>query len=204
MKESDCRVKALANAGLGEMEPRLLRQVHGTEIHEAGLEAASIPEADGWISNHADVAICVYIADCLPIFVWDREGSAFGVFHAGWRGLALGMARNAARAFQRYGLAPDRLGAAVGPHIGPCCYEIGQEVAEKFNPKALRKDPSGRKLLDLGEAARLDLMQEGVPPEHIAVSDDCTSCRREDFFSYRRDKIGGRMMAFFAKSKHVH
>lgn len=198
MKEPQRRAHALAAAGLEKHLPRFLRQVHGTTVLEAKAEDASVPEADGWISRDPRVALCIYVADCVPIFLWDRQGSAAGVFHAGWRGLASGMARTAVRAFGLYGLGPERLAAAVGPHVGSCCYEVGLEVARKFDPQAVSEKAAGsdRFMLDLGVEARLQLLAEGVAAEAVSLSGDCTACQPDNFFSYRREKADKRMMAF--------
>jgi len=190
MKDAGYRSEALSKAGLSRTTPRVLKQVHGTTVVEAKLENEAVLEADGWVSNDPQVALCVYVADCLPIFIWDQKGSAVGIFHAGWRGLAAGMVKSAVRSFRRYDLAPDRLGAAIGPHIGACCYRVGPEVAQRFH--------SSGEYLDLGEAARSALLEEGLSSRAILVSDDCTACRSDDFFSYRRDKMDKRMMAFIA------
>ena len=177
MKEASARRRALAAAGIAG-DALILKQVHGTAIALAAAETGS-PAADGWPCARAGVTPAVYVADCLPIFLWDRGGSAVGVFHAGWRGLAAGMPRLAARAFGRFGLEPESLAAAVGPHVGACCYRVGPDVASKFRP-AMSRD--GR--LDLGEEARLQLEESGLAPAEISVSAACTACSP------------GRMLAF--------
>lgn len=200
MKSADSRRKALAAAGLSG-DALLLKQVHGTAILEtaslAGVEDAR--QADGWITAEPGVTVAVYVADCLPIFVWDRQGAAAGVFHAGWRGLAAGMPRAAARAFRRFGIGPERLAAAVGPHAGACCYAVGPDVASKFGPEAHR---SGK--LDLGAEARRQLQESGVASEHVSVSEACTVCSAEEFFSYRREKADRRMLAFLSIAERPH
>lgn len=193
MKDPGRRAAALSAAGLARRFPMELRQVHGTAVWEAVAGRAERPEGDGWVCADRSVAPCVYVADCLPLFLWDKSGSVVGVFHAGWRGLAAGMPRSAVRAFRRHGVGPGRLAASVGPHIGPCCYAVGPEVARRFRAGALH---GGR--LDLGEEARLQLTESGVAPEDVAVSGACTACRGEELVSYRKEKLDFRMMAFVA------
>ncbi|MBI4347036.1 MAG: polyphenol oxidase family protein [Elusimicrobia bacterium] len=195
MKSADARRAAVARVGLAA-EPLILNQVHGTAIHDTASVSASADGArlqgDGWITAQ-NVVAAVYIADCLPIFVWDRQGTAAGVFHAGWRGLAAGMPRAAVRAFRRFGVGPERLSAAVGPHAGACCYAVGPEVAEKFRPGAAK---DGK--LDLGLEARRQLEESHVAPAEISVSDACTVCSPQEFFSYRREKLDQRLLAFIS------
>jgi len=191
MKRPEVRAAALAKAGLAGRRARTLKQLHGTVVLEARSDDATIPEGDGWIVADPGSVACVYAADCLPIFLWEKHGSVVGAFHAGWRGLAAGMIDAAVKAFSRHRVGPERLCAAVGPHIGACCYKVGTEVAGRF-----RKDILHGENLDLGEEARLQLGEAGVVP--VAVSDACTSCRNEELFSFRREKMDQRMMAFIA------
>lgn len=196
MKSPQARAKALERAGISGRTVRVLKQVHGAEIQEARFDDASVPEADGWLVVDPRVAAGVYAADCLPIFVWENRGRAAGVFHAGWRGLAAGMPKAAVRAFEQRGFSRAQLSACVGPHIGACCYEVGEDVASKFHREAVR--PGDKPRLDLGEEARLQLAEAGLSADAIAISDACTRCRADEFFSFRREKMDQRMMAFIA------
>lgn len=196
MKYPENQRRALEAAGLPGKMPSFLKQEHGTKILDICAPApggAGLRPGDGWLCALPGPVPAIYAADCLPLFVWDKEKKAVGVFHAGWRGLAAGMPGAAVRAFRRCGLSPERLEAAVGPHVGACCYRVGPEVAAKFREE-VRRD--GR--LDLGREAVLQFVESGIPEERVSASDACTSCRREEFFSYRRDKNDGRMMAFVA------
>ncbi|MBI5201872.1 MAG: peptidoglycan editing factor PgeF [Elusimicrobia bacterium] len=199
MKDAALRRKAVELAGLAS-DPFILNQVHGTSVVEtssvAGVPDAR-PTADGWITAERGAVAAIYIADCVPVFVWDRQGTAAGVFHAGWRGMAAGMPRAAVRAFRRFGLGPERLSAAVGPCAGPCCYAVGPEVRETFRPEVVR---AGK--LDLPAEARLQLLESNIPASDISVSGACTVCAPDEFFSYRRDKQDQRMMAFISIPEH--
>ncbi|MEK7859263.1 MAG: peptidoglycan editing factor PgeF [Elusimicrobiota bacterium] len=197
MQHADRRRAALAGAGV-VTEAHFLKQVHGTVIID--VPAASAPEAgaaaDGWITASPKTALGVYAADCLPLFVWERRGRAAGVFHSGWRGTALGMPGKAVAAFsQRYGIEPRDLQAAVGPHIGPCCYKVGSDLEGRFRAESFSRD-AGVLRLDLGAEARSQLLSAGLAEEDVSVSDACTSCQTQLLFSFRRDKTGSRMMAF--------
>jgi YfiH family protein len=158
------------------------RQVHGAElrVHDpAGAEIAAIPDADGHVIASQGVAGLVYTADCLPVAVAGPGGVA--MLHCGWRGLAAGIvARGVA--------AVDATQAAIGPGIGPCCYEVGEEVLDAF-ATAGEGVASGR-MLDLPEVARRLLRQAGV--EEIESAGLCTCCEEELFYSHRRDGDPGR------------
>jgi YfiH family protein len=159
------------------------RQVHAAEVvrHDEPTEprvfanpAAGLPEADGHATGRADLAPLVFVADCLPVALAGPGGVA--MVHCGWRGLAAGIV-------ERGVTEVDARAAAVGPGIGPCCYEVGDEVLRAF--EALGPGVAENRMLDLREVARRLLDRAGV--ESIEVSDLCTSCRPELFFSHRRD-----------------
>lgn len=195
MKEPSNRSAALAKAGL-KGQPLVLQQIHGKLVHEA--RACDEPlKGDGWISTKKGQVIGVYAADCLPIFIWDEDLKAVGVFHAGWRGLAAGMPKSAVEAFASQGFAAKKLFASVGAHVGACCYKVSPDVAEQFHPQARAFDGDTIRL-DLGAEAELQLKEVGVRSDRIIVSNECTSCLKDDFFSFRRDKQDQRMLAFIA------
>jgi len=175
------------------------RQVHGAEIAtHAGPQAPSpfaepgspIPEVDGHVSAEPDLALLVFVADCVPVALSGPGGVA--MLHCGWRGLASGIVERGAAAVG----ATD---AAIGPSIGPCCYEVGEDVLDRFTGPKL--PPAGRKpepgdgnrpvgtvsewMLDLPEVARRLLLNAGV--ERVEAAGLCTSCEPDLFFSHRRD-----------------
>lgn len=166
--------RRLATAlGLDPEQVVFALQVHGTRlIHHPSDE--QLPEADGHVVREAGPAPMVLAADCLPIALHGPGGLA--MVHAGWRGLAGGIV----------GAATEAVGAtsaAIGPGIGPCCYEVGDEVLEAFAD--LGGGIAEGRMLDLPEAARRRLAEAGV--ERIESACLCTSCERDLFFSHRRD-----------------
>jgi polyphenol oxidase len=151
-------------------------QVHGTRVRRVdAVPRREDPweEADGHATALAGVPAMVFVADCLPIAIAGDDGVA--MVHAGWRGLAGGIVAEAAAA-----LGGGPLRAAIGPGIGPCCYEVGDEVREQFPAEAA----AGR-MLDLKLAARRALEAAGAAEIHDAGL--CTSCDAR-FFSHRRDE----------------
>lgn len=175
-------------------------QVHGDRIVRAAGEAAPREEADGVISAERGVAACVSTADCVPVLLADPAGGAVAAVHAGWRGTLAGVAAAGARALAGEG-SPTRLLAAVGPSIGPCCYEISVELADRFAAAlgpVIRPGPGGPHL-DLWEANRRALCAAGIPAARIEVLGLCTACDSGRFFSHRRDRgRTGRHAAFIA------
>lgn len=176
------RIALSQAAGLDAQSVVMARQVHGDLIlrHESSEPdgpwvRGAIPdvEADGHITETSGLGLAVITADCLPIAIKGERGLA--LVHCGWRGLADGLARKAAD------LVMGEM-AAIGPGIGPCCFEVGDEVAERFvdYPGAL---DGGR--LDLVQIARVQLQLAGVTATESTGL--CTYCQDEDFFSHRRD-----------------
>ena len=162
------------------------RQVHGAEL--AWRDEAPSPngfaepgsglgEADGQATSTPGLAPLVFVADCLPVALSGERGVA--MIHCGWRGLAAGIV-------QRGVEAVGATAAAIGPGIGPCCYEVGDEVLDVF--EFLGPGVAAGRMLDLRGVANRLLDRAGV--DRIEVSDLCTSCNPELFFSHRRD--GGR------------
>ena len=157
------------------------RQVHGAEIaaHHGpqrpspfAQSGSPIPEVDGHVIRAG--AALVFVADCLPVALSGPRGVA--ILHCGWRGLAAGIVEAGAAAV-------EARAAAIGPGIGPCCYEVGEEVLEAFS--ALGDDLAEGRMLDLAAVAVRLLARSGV--EEVEVSGLCTSCQPELFFSHRRD-----------------
>jgi YfiH family protein len=162
------------------------RQVHGAELarHEQPQRpspfaepGSAIPEVDGHATAVPGLAQLVFVADCLPVALAGPRGVA--MLHCGWRGLAAGIVNRGAEAV-------GATAAAIGPGIGPCCYEVGEEVLAEF--EGLGKGIASGPTLDLPAVARRLLERAGV--EQIEAAGLCTSCEEALFFSHRRD--GGR------------
>jgi YfiH family protein len=172
-------------AALGLATERVLMgiQVHGTDVvrHQGPQRpspylkpGSQLPEADGHATADRGLAPLVLVADCLPVALAGRGGVA--MLHCGWRGLAQGIVANGVEAV-------DASAAAIGPGIGPCCYEVGPEVLERFSD--LGEGVARDGVLDLPEVARRRLGEAGV--EQVESTPLCTSCEPELFFSHRRD-----------------
>jgi YfiH family protein len=149
-------------------------QTHSAVVRRARAGEKGKP-GDGLWADEPGVPLLVLTADCLPIALARRDRSGLAVLHAGWRGLLGGIVEAGVAA-----LGGGRISAAVGPAIGPCCYEVGPEVAERFEPLLRR----GRHL-DLWSAAERRLRDAGCAS--VERLDLCTHCNPDLFFSYRRD-----------------
>lgn len=149
------------------------------------------PEADAIIA-HAGTSVGVRTADCVPILLFDRGTGLAAAVHAGWRGT---FARIVVRTVERMSACPgvevENLLAAIGPAIGPCCYEVSPDLGEKFvsalSPSVVKGVPAAPRL-DLPEANRLLLLESGVHPASIDLLRRCTSCEADLFYSHRRDQ----------------
>jgi YfiH family protein len=160
-------------------------QVHGGEVREAKprgiLERVVFERCDGLWSDRPGQAMALLTADCLPLALARANGTpGLAVLHVGWRGLLNGIVAAGARALGRGPLA-----AAIGPGIGPCCYEVGEEVAAPYRERFGEDVLHGRNL-DLAEAAERALRAAGV--RSVERTGHCTACEPALFFSHRRDR----------------
>ncbi len=161
----------------------MVRQVHGPSVIriDAPPGDGALAEADGLLTRRRDAAAAVLVADCLPVVVAGQD--AVAALHAGWRGLAAGVLEEGVRMLREEG-EEGPLEAAVGPGIGACCYEVGEEVRSAFLPYGPAVWRGGN--LDLAAVAQRQLEQVGVATVHSLGL--CTSCHPELFFSHRRDR----------------
>jgi len=168
-------------AALGVSPDRIVsgRQVHGAKLAFRDVATTDAPEVDGQVILATGPIGLVYTADCLPIAVAGPGGVA--MLHCGWRGLAAGIV---ARGVEAVGAGH----AAIGPGIGPCCYEVGDELLDAFADLGDRVATD--RMLDLPEVARRLLARAGV--ENVESAALCTRCERDLFFSHRRDGGPGR------------
>lgn len=170
--------------GIDPERVRIGSQLHGAELashrfeHGPGafMEAGErLPAVDGHLTALAGPALLVFCADCVPIALRGRGGVA--MLHCGWRGLSAGILARGAEAI-------EATHAAIGPAIGPCCYEVGEEVRDAFS--ALGDRHCTESMLDLSEVARQLLAKAGVAS--VESAEICTSCEEQLFFSHRRDR----------------
>ncbi|MBX6378453.1 MAG: peptidoglycan editing factor PgeF, partial [Clostridia bacterium] len=176
--------------------------VHGAAVVYAAPGPWLAPEADALVTDSPVVVLGVLAADCAPIFLLDPRRRVAGLAHAGWRGTARGVVLRTLEVMAgRWGTNPADVVAVVGPCIGPCCYEVGEEVVEALSELLgsevpVRRETGRRPRLDLRTANARQLVQAGVDPRRVVTVDLCTSCRADLFFSHRREgTAAGRMLA---------
>lgn len=196
MKEASQRVAA--SAVLELPDPLLLKQVHGTTIHRAAHSANGL-EGDGWTMGPGDEGLCVavYVADCMPLYLWTDDGKYAGVFHAGWKGMAAGMPTKAVEALVERGAKASRLQAAFGPHISADVYKVGEDLENSFPESSFRRN-GNEIFLNLDADARRQLEAAGVPARMIGPAAPCTLSNEDAYHSFRRQKDGARMLAFLS------
>jgi len=173
-------------------------QVHGTSLIEVPPLA---PErrADALWTRAPGVAVCVKTADCVPILLADVRGRAVAAVHAGWRGSASGIAQSTVQQLSAaLEASSDDFVGVIGPHIGPCCYEVDAPVRnaikreEVFRPGA----SPGHYQLDLFELNRFQLLESGLRSDRIFRVGGCTACDPRLYASYRREGAGSSMLHF--------
>jgi len=196
-----------------------LRQIHSDIVHCVSKLPPLALAGDGLITRTPGLLLSVLTADCLPVIIVDAKHHAVGVFHAGWRGTIQRIVEKGVGEMRRhFGSRPTDLKAAIGPGIRGCCYQVGQEVRDKFDSQfSYAKDlfretketneiherypllfltsraPGHSELpkqifLDLAEANRRQLAAAGVPARNISDFGLCTSCHLDQFFSHRAEK----------------
>lgn len=177
--------------------PVWMRQVHGIDVLDLDTSPGERPTADAAATSTAGRICNVLTADCMPLLLCDAQGKRVAIAHAGWRGLAAGVIEQAVHALKA---GPRDVIAWMGPTIGPDAFEVGPEVREAFVARDARADAAfaphvpGKFLADLYALARQRL--EGMGVESIHGGGFCTYHETDRFFSYRREKLSGRMGAF--------
>ena len=196
-----------------------LRQIHSDSIHRLDKPAEAPIAGDGVVTDTPRLLLAVQTADCLPILLVDKKNRAVGAFHAGWHGTVKRIAEKGLGEMRRwFRTQPRDVLAAIGPGIHSCCYEVGEEVRNKFHSqfayadKLFRESKESNEIherfpllfltarapghselpkkifLDLVEANRQQLLAAGVPARNIYASELCTSCRTDLLFSHRAEK----------------
>ena len=196
--------RAITAAALGIDPSRLVvaRQPHGDLVavvrrEDRGRGAfgteTEFQDADALITGERGLMLMCFSADCPPVLLFDPARNAVGVAHSGWRGTVAGVVGSTVRCMEsEYGSSPADLIACIGPGIGVCCFEVGPVVCRPIDERMplmkecveLREE---RTFVDLPGAIRLQLLDAGLAERNIETACLCTSCRNDEFFSYRAD-----------------
>lgn len=195
--------------GCGADDFVVTKQVHGIEVRLASdadrhIIGTPVPyDADGLVTNAKGLPLLIYIADCVPVLLHDPEAEVIAAVHCGWKSSVADILCVTVEKMSALGVKPERIHAAIGASIGKCCFECDDDVpaaVEKYlggdTDGLLEKRENGKTHVDLRGANRRRLMQLGLLPEHIDVSDECTMCSREKYWSHRAtDGVRGSMAA---------
>jgi hypothetical protein len=180
------------------------RQTHTNCVAEiSDIPSSEIKETDALVTNKTGICLCVQTADCVPILLFDPIKNVIGAVHAGWRGTVKKIAEIAVQKMvQNYGASPENIIAAIGPSISPDIYEVGDEVVEEVKksiPNAktvLHQNSSGKFQLNLWEANRQVLLENGLQSKNIEILGECSFIETEKFYSARKEGIEtGRMVS---------
>jgi polyphenol oxidase len=176
-----------------------MRQVHGNTV--CRVDAPGVyAECDALLTNVSNLFLCVSVADCVPILLYDHNTETLAAIHAGWRGTAADIVRHTvATMVDENGTDPRKVFAYVGPSAGSCCYKVNHDVSSRFDEQFVRED-GGSIYVDLKSANRHQLIASELLAHQIEMSDECTICDTR-FHSHRRDGAeSGRMMAMIGSS----
>jgi len=184
----------------------LLHQMHQDRILLLKERSQLLPaplEYDAVITNIPETLLGIRTADCIPIFVVDQKQKVIAAVHAGRQGTALRIVTKVLKTMiEQFSCSGADLLIAMGPSIGPCCYEIDEKVFQTgWEPFAIPSG-EGRWRVDLGRINIAQLKTEGIREEQIFYVDLCTRCHPELFFSYRRDGRTGRQLSFIGITEH--
>ncbi|NLD49873.1 MAG: peptidoglycan editing factor PgeF [Clostridiaceae bacterium] len=170
-----------------------IRVVADTDRGKGIIRESDIRGVDGLVTNLKQVALVTFYADCVPVFLFDPVKKAIGLVHSGWRSTLMEISKEAVMKMkEEFGCDPRDIESAIGPSIGKCCFEVGEEVAEEFEAKLLWSveyitKEEQKYFIDLPLIIKRTLLNVGLDETKILLSDICTKCNKDMFFSHRGD-----------------
>jgi len=196
-------------------------QVHGHHIYRVTAKdkgkgrlsrETAIADSDALVTDEKDILLTSFYADCVPLYFFDPDKGVIALAHAGWKGTVLEIARHTIKAMEEgYGCSVEGIRAAIGPSIGDCCYEVDQTVLSRMEPlvrelayaqgadakQVIHDTANGRARINLKEINRQIMIKAGILPTSIELSEWCTGCSTELFFSHRMEGgATGRMVSW--------
>ena len=190
MKNTEDRNNFCEKFGVDYTKIVFANQVHGTSVKKVSIQdcGKTIELCDGLITNDKNIFLCIFTADCMPVFLASRDYSVVAMVHAGWRGLAGGIIESAIiRFLEDFGISSQDIIAYIGPHISKCCYQVGNELKKAFN------SPSDEEYFSLSKEAQSQMEKLGI--KRIFINSHCTCHEYEMFYSYRREPTDKRIMS---------
>jgi len=186
------RQKLCKAFGLDISSLKFVKQIHSNRviILNNGNDVFGVPEADGQITNNKSVFLCVHVADCVPLFLYDPIKKVIGMLHAGWRGTLAKIAFVGVKSMSaKFNCKPSDIHAWIGPCIDVCCFVVGRDIFEQFDNVFGSDNIALSKVtlrINLKELNKEQLIQAGLPPDNISTSEHCTRCVKM-LCSYRRE-----------------
>ena len=180
-----------------------IRIVTGDDVGKGVSRDSDIQETDGLVTDCKNIPLVIFYADCVPILLADLKREVVAAVHSGWRGTKAGIVRNAVKVMrEKFGSEPEDIKAVIGPSIGPCCFEVGREVAEQFESRFVAPKENGKFTVDLWAANQKLLLESGIHSANIEIFRMCTVCNQDMLYSYRsHGENTGRMGAFIMNNK---
>jgi YfiH family protein len=194
MRTSEPRARLKTLLGVSSFRTVGAKQVHGTDIHIVREEdfGKTVQDVDGLVAAQNElsqhVLLGVITADCVPILFADAKQGIVGAAHSGWRGTLGRIGKYMIETMQSLGSDPKDIVVGIGPHIGPCCYDVQADRAQVFTTAfdaTVVSHRDGRSYLDLAEAVKQTVLASGVRPEHTDQSEVCTASNPHVLYSYR-------------------
>jgi YfiH family protein len=181
------------------------------QTHSANIHIVKEPQTQGWksqedaiencdalITHQTNIMLTILTADCVPILLFDPKHNVISTIHAGWKGTQQAIAlKTVEKMKETFGCNPEDILAGIAPSIGKCCYEVDWNVAKHFEQIENAYENKGEKqMLDLPHINRLQLLEAGLKSENIEMSNICTACEVDNYFSYRKEGgCSGRFMS---------
>ena len=170
------------------------KQTHSTNIVFSN-KPEQIDNCDGVFTSNPNIVCLIKVADCMPVFFAHQSRPFYGVVHAGWKGLTKGILKGTSTFFTENKLKLNEVDIYVGPSIQKCCFEVSDDIIDKFPSSSIRPKRSGKFMVNLQKIAFEDLRSTGFDKKRIKTSGDCSFCKKNNYYSYRRDgENTGRMV----------
>ncbi len=171
------------------------------QIHSANVNFSNTPgqfdNCDGVFTSNPKVVCSIKVADCMPIFFAHQYLSFYGVVHAGWKGLTNGILKNTSVLLKKMKFRLTNFDIFIGPSIQKCCFEVSDDVVNRFPSKYIKERSVGKFMVDLQKIAFEELNSFGFSDDKIKITDDCSYCGEDMYFSYRRDGADTKRMIGF-------
>lgn len=169
----------------------VIRDVTKSDMGKGITREKDYDDIDGLITNIPGIPLVGLFADCVPIYFFDPVKRVVGLAHSGWRGTVLKIGEKMVGKFMEYGSLKENILVGIGPSIGPCCFQVGEEVAEEFRKlpfetkSSIKRDESDKFKIDLWQINKTILINSGIKGNNITVTDVCTKCCSDVLFSHR-------------------